>query len=385
MKPTDTIRIQQYKNIFFALLIYATTLVFIPQILAYILISVIGLFYMLTNKLEKKDIFLFLFLLVSILIYYVGASEANTSVSKSANDIVPYTIFIVATIFFSKHLTNDVLKYILFFIILEIGVGMIEYALGKPYLIEPRLSLNGENEFGETIYLYYNRVYGLSAVTSVFAQKIMVGIILLFFLDIKKYRYIILSILIIGLFITFNRTAIIATLFFLTFIYINEIGLKKNILYIALPTLLLIILINIFQEQILIQFFRGRDEIDLSGRDHVFSYFISFFKGNWVWGNYTHKLWVALSEGRIYHAHNSYLQTIANLGLFLTSWLFIYITTFFNKKNILFIAPILIYSIFQYGILWGVSFLDIILFSILFITNSKSIVGRDRNKKIKLI
>ena len=174
--------------------------------------------------------------------------------------------------------------------------------------------------------LCYNKVYGLSAVTSVFAQKVMIGILLLYFLQIKKYKYFFLVALILGLVITFNRTAIVASLFFLgmqAFKNIKHVKWEYKFLMLSLGIGLSVIILN-NTELILSQFFRGKSGVDYSGRDFVFERFISFIEDNLLFGNFVEKVWIEISVGRVYHADNSYLETLASLGLILTIMLAIY-------------------------------------------------------------
>jgi hypothetical protein len=52
-----------------------------------------------------------------------------------------------------------------------------------------------------------------------------------------------------------------------------------------------------------------------------------------------------------------------------------------TKKNAIFVLLIIVYSLFQYGIFWGISLLDIIFFQILFFGYSN--IERKSNMMIK--
>jgi len=367
-----TLKLSQF---LLAFIIYAPTLVIIPQIAVYVLISIIGLVYLFqdlkTRVIEKNDLLLFLIFLISLPIFFLGEDYKTDFVSKSVNDYIPYLFFLITTVFFAKRVNPETLKIILIFIVIESIVGIIEFLIGKPYLISPGLS-RGENSFGETNFLYYDRVYGLSTVVSVFAQKVFTGILLVYFLKIKKYKIPLILTLLFAVLVSFNRTAIVAIVIFYGILFL--ISLKKlnskKILLISLGLTILIFLVYQYFNVILYQFNRGQGDVDLSGREMVFPEFFKFISNHLIYGNYCHKLWIFIN-GAIYHAHNSYLQTFANNGIFLGSLIFVYLFKLLNKNNIRFLFPILMYSTFQYGILWGVSYLDILFFSFIYISRNR--------------
>ena len=356
------------QKIFLAFLIYASTLVLMPQAVIYLIIAVIGftfwLFKMQRLGVGKSDLLYILFIGISFLIYFIGKPFATSASSKSLNDLIPYSIFIIATINFSKFLNKEIIRIIFYIILFETIIGILQYLMGVRYFIEPITS--NSQELGDSDYLYYNKVYGLSTVTSIFALKIFIGILLTHYLCFKgKKRSLFYTILMFGLIVTFNRTAIVASIIFVLIIIFTQIkqgNQKLKILTLFGSIISLIFIYNYF-DVIENQFFRGR-EVDLSGRDKVFPYYIDFIANYPFFGNYFTKLWVEITSGRIYHAHSSYLQTLSNMGLPIGIAIFTYIFSKISKLNYMFIIPMLIYSAFQYGILWGVSFMDIIFFYI---------------------
>lgn len=368
-------------NFLLALLIYSPTLIVLPQSIMYIIISAIGGAFLLVDikkrNLYKQDFILFIFVLLTAIVYFATSPISNVA-SRSANDFIPYTIFLLTTIFFSRHLNDRVMHIILYIICFEILIGIIEYfVLKQAYIVKP--SVTGETEFGESQLLYYNRVYGLSQAVSILAYKVFIGIILVFFLKIKKYKFLIIALLLVGLYITFNRTAIVGSIMFLGIYGISQLQKVKFGYKIILAIFLVILTyyIGANSDAIMNQFLRGK-EGDLSGRDMIFPYFFDFIKNNLLLGNNIHKMWGKVGDS-VYHAHNSYLQSLANLGIIFFILLWIYILSFMKKNNLIFLIPILIYSSFQYGILWGVSFMDIIFFYLLFKSQNKKILSKNEN------
>lgn len=320
------------------------------------------------NKIFKQDIFFLFLILLSVLVFYIANPNENLE-SRSLNEAFPYTLSILSVVFFARKLEKKTLQYLFYFIIFEIVIGVIEYIIGVPYLVQPENL--GETEFGQVDLMYFNRVYGLSPNVSVFALKILCSLIFLFLLNIKKKFYVYLILILLGLFVSFNRTSIICGVLFiglyLMFVY-SRVNLLRKIGFFSLSVIIgMIIFYNL--DLIEYQFFRGKDDVDLSGRDFIFTYFLDFIESNFLLGNAFHKVWLEIG-GVLYHAHNSYLQTFANMGIIFSSLFILYFCTFINKRNIIYLIPILVYSTFQYGILWGISFLDIVFFYLLFNLNN---------------
>ncbi|MBU2018184.1 MAG: O-antigen ligase family protein [Bacteroidetes bacterium] len=66
------------------------------------------------------------------------------------------------------------------------------------------------------------------------------------------------------------------------------------------------------------------------------------------------------------HAHNSFIELLCSNGLIIFMlYLFLYFSLW-RKCNVIAITCILVYSMFQYGIFWGYSFLDVVF--IIFLT-----------------
>ncbi|WP_425918247.1 hypothetical protein [Acinetobacter sp. TSRC1-2] len=352
-----------------SLILFLSTTVFFP---IYIVLTIIPLIFI--RELfftDKKIVFSKLefwgYIIISIaaliIIYlniFFGAVLSNINDSSVLGDF-PYIIFLILAFLIGKFLTLKDLRLIQFFILIEVIIGVLEYIAGTPTFFRNNTTVSELNDSG---ILYQNRVFGFSGNSSNLATKIVylatISIMLLKTSNkISLWEKVILPFILVGLFITFNRTAIISILISIFLLF----GFKiKNLVLIIVP----IIVISILKwESIIEQLTRGRGEVDLSGRDEIFNYFYSFWTENLFFGNLGTKLWWNAS-GSIWHSHNSYLEFLASNGFlvsifFVIGWLFI-----FGRKTII-VLPIIVFSIFQYGFLWGISFYDIVIASIIYI------------------
>ncbi|MDM1086232.1 O-antigen ligase family protein [Myroides odoratimimus] len=364
-----------FKSFLLATLIYVSTIAGFEPSYSYAIIFVIGFGYFFTDTMKKridnKDLILLSFIACSFILFALGlfintSSDFQFIDKERSNDIIPFTIFLLGTIFFSKKIDDSVLKMLLIFIMLETIIALLEFLLGIPYLIKP--STSGETEFGETTLLYYNRVYGLSPNVSLIGQKVMIGIVLLFYLGEKyKIKKIFYLFLFMGLILTFSRSAILAIIVFLIYYFkkrIIKLSPKyKFLLLFSVVSVFFVVFYNI--NFILDQVFRGRSTIDISGRDKIFEIYKDFILEHVFFGNFVEKIYI-YSSGHSYHAHNSYLQTLATLGVFLFLFFGIYLSRIITSRAFIFVLPFLIYSFSQYGLFWGCSMLDIVFYSLIF-------------------
>ncbi|AEA44162.1 O-antigen polymerase [Fluviicola taffensis DSM 16823] len=119
------------------------------------------------------------------------------------------------------------------------------------------------------------------------------------------------------------------------------------------------------------------ESIQSSGRKLIWLNYIQFIEKNPLVGNGSEKLYFTAlnprnNELELMHAHNSFLELFATNGLLLGLMYLLMIGMWWQKKNSPFIITILIYSMMQYGIFWGMSFIDVI-FVFLIISNYNNV------------
>ena len=367
------------KNFLIAILLVLPSYAFVP-LSAYLL-----LIPLLIKKDTKLD-FNFYIILLIVLLCAINQVVNLIVVLRDFKygSLVPYTVFMVISYLFGKNADIRVFYYVLIFISVEVFVGMLQYTMEvKSFFPSISQHITGEAPFGYKGLIYYKRVAGLSPNSSSFAYKICIGILLLYFLKLKGRKlWMYGTIFTIGLVITFTRSVILTVLLFLFLINIpqvkrfaNDLLSKKfKVLYMLFALGLFIVGLTIFAswEELYYQLNRGMEDADLSQRDVVLSHYYQFVKDNPYFGNGSYKLWMNIN-GELFHGHNSFLQTFATNGIFI-GLIFVYLVfRNLNRYNFYYIIPILIFSLFQYVIFWGVSFMDLMFFYFLF-TNKERLL-----------
>lgn len=357
--------------------IFISTIALVPHYV--ILFALIVLVYknyksILYNKFTLKPnlnlIIISLIVLISIINKLLNPIQLNGIMS-----VFPYTILMFTSYIIAKYISKKDIKILVIFIAFEVVVGMLEYILKVNsvfYWEDFFTKYNNDN------LMYFSKVFGLSVNSSVLAVKITIAILLIEYYKLfeKKYRYIIRIILFIGLYITFQRTSIIVVLLFYFMqifkLIINEINpinftmsinkfITRSIL--AFVVILLFVLIIVNKQKILNQFSKGKGKIELSGREEIWPKYISFIKNNILFGNYSNKYYVRYrgnDEGA--HAHNSFLEVFSTHGIFIFILYLLIIIININRNNYLFIGSLVVLSLFQYALFWGISLVDIVLY-----------------------
>lgn len=370
------------KNSFIiAFFIYLSSTEFAPHFLQLIVLPI--LFF--ANKKEFKltgNYSLILFLVYCCIINeIIGLIFLSTTISNYFY-VVPYFIFIYFTIILSRNIKFLVVKWILLFICLEIILGFIQLQLGiKSFTNSVELLNDG--------ILMNQRVSGISGNSSGLAQKTFFALMLFVaFLDkIRFNKYIFFLIIFTGLIITFNRTFIFTSILFILLSYRYKIKFiissrfKRLLIYSSIFGVIIILTYS-YNDLIIKQLLRGRSEITesmsaFSERDMLYRYFFDFIKQNPILGNNSFKLNYTTFDGRVLHAHNSYLQLFANNGIFIGSIFLTFIIRLVNRNNYIYVLPILVSGLLQYSVFWGTSFADVFFYFFIF---SKYKYGRISEK-----
>jgi len=354
-------------------LLYVFTMAYVPH---YFMV-IVGVFLLFYNQsyfisLYKNNDFTFLFIFFFIFICTVNILfHANQGVK------LPYVVLNLVTLAIAYSLKLKDIRVFVYLVVFEVIIGFFELSLG----VSTILPVAEKKYFLEGSMWYNTRVTGLTLSEASYAMKIFIGLVLFErFKNIFKYQHTIRCALLLGVFLSFHRTSIVAAiilegLFIFSFI-LNKINMsekwkvKRNNLYLSVMIIVLIIFLIILSlnniqylyNMLVFQFTRGSGGVELSGRSEIWTFFLLFISDNFIFGNGSVKLY---AEGGM-HAHNSFLQLLANNGIVLSFLYIAWLGININKNNFIYVISILIFSTAQYGVFWGTSVMDITLFLLLF-------------------
>jgi O-antigen ligase len=347
-------------------LLYLDTLAFIPYLFVFVVISyailarrnqIIIVAHQNNHYIAVFAIFLFL-CTINTVIHGVNG--------------VPNMYMQVFTLIAAFSLNRDDAKFFVLLTCIECFVGFYEYY----FEISSILGVAEEFDVEEDL-LYYKRVYGLCTNSSVFSIKILVGLVLLHSIkpfNNSKFHFIFVIILLLGLYVTFNRTIIVSSIiFYISFIFSNIPKEKmKGKMILALTSTMLIlffvfVFVSFFGDSIIHQFSRNEDDSSsmLTGRTYIWASFGQFISENWLFGNGSVHLLVPYNTGPI-HAHNSFIQLLADHGIILASIYFFNILFRVREGKKAVFITFVVASLTQYVLFWGFSVNDVFFFALLF-------------------
>ena len=309
-------------------------------------------------------------------------------------------------------------QWFILLVSVEIIVCMLEYFSGvRSFFPVECPPINPKSDF-----IYDHRVFGLSVNSSVVSYKILAALLLLENQNWKKYSKLILqAFLFLGVIVTFNRALILAVVFMYLLMALYQVWKnKKNIqnsLFALAPLVLFLLVFQSFSKHsILTELNKKNPEtkklslvkvqalgtsttiqscmaafqpnmkegnelnqklpltklllgstkhINTSGRTLIWANFFQFIEEHLWFGNGSDKLYfrekdIVTGEEKLVHAHNSFLELIATHGLLLSALFIGILLVLWRKKNLIFIMTLLFFSLFQYGVFWGISILDVI-------------------------
>lgn len=292
-----------------------------------------------------------------------GGETLNTSGGLIGD--YPYALSMFISYIIAVTIQPKELKIFLYLIMIDVLVGVIEYSAGVSSFWVVDMSFDTKSEM-----LYYKRVCGLDTNSSVFALNMLYGLIITYILK-PKYKLAYLCVLCVGLFISFNRSYLLASLPLLIYFFITLSRNYKFVRYIAVAAVLFFAyyIYQQYWDVLIEQFTRGgasSTTMVLSNRDVIWRDFMNFFYQHPILGNGSSKMW--LSSG--WHAHNSFIWVLASNGAIIALLYYYYTVRYITKYNWLPILCIIVGSLTQSTIYWGLSVADIFLF--ILILNNKS-------------
>lgn len=283
----------------------------------------------------------------------IGNSKLLDSGSSSLSLFIPYLSMLMASFLIGSSMNEKIIRYLVLLTIVECAVVCWQFYTGKTGLWYNSYEINSAH----SDLLYFTRPNGLSFNSSIVAQKVLISVWALFRCIGfgKNVKLIFLLILGVTSVVLFNRTIFIAVILGLL--------VSKELLKRRVKVLLLLISVPIvvyYGSVLFTQILRGADRFELETLDRyrIYREGLSYILENPILGNNSVKYFY-LEGGRHFHLHNSYLELLASNGVVIGGLCLVLL--FLLRRNY-FVLPVIIYSFFQFGVFWGLSFMDIILF-----------------------
>lgn len=406
-------------------LLYLDTLYFAPYVLAFL----ITFWAIVARRGQVKEMALRNLDFIKVFLLFLALCTFNTLAHGFKGIPNMYMqVFMLITAF---ALNRRDAKVFILLSCFECLVGVAEYVAGVSSFVQEDPSY-----FGEEAMLYFKRVNGLSGNSSTLSEKVLISLILLYnekqefvgkkkkrvrlvvrksgmkngiehliFLVRRRKRWLTITIrrngfpsqvkpflygiLLVGLFISFNRTAIITAAVFAAVILFQRFKHRSRALRMVIVVAVMVCVIPVVialwdsvGQLIVMQFSRGDTSSMLTGRPYIWSLFGQFIRENLLLGNGSVHLLVPYYSGMI-HSHNSFMQLLADHGLVLAVIYLVNIILRFNKNNWLCCLPFIVLSLTQYTLFWGYSIGDVFFFAFLcnpvFEKSSRDVLPRKHN------
>jgi hypothetical protein len=328
---------------------------------------------------------------------------------------------------------GKVFRVLILFASIEVLFGIAEYLMNTRSFFHEGVE---SSVITDKSLLYNSRTYGLSSNSSVFAYKVMIGLLLVEFTKLKKvFAWSARIVLLIGVLLSFSRSVVLGLLLFwgLRVLYGIIKGIKKNDVFRTAGfqfNVFVVILSIVFSSALMQQLSRGGHEaetafgpetfleklpptscseihaidykkgvlepsqqgwgdkimmrgenIQSSGRKLIWLNYLNFIEDNLLLGNGSDRLmlrsWQPETQSyKLIHAHNSFLMLIGGNGVLISLLYLLFFVLNFGRKHLIPIIAILFYSLLNFGIFWGFSYLDVV-FLIFLMLNLKDVYDNE--------
>jgi hypothetical protein len=301
---------------------------------------------------EGAGLYLLLYAAVLTIPVFILGKPVVPYVGTSLFGPIPYLTMVVAAVLVGIAFDRRDLVVILGLVYVEIAVGLAEFVLGVNTFFA-----GADRVRWETDLLYFKRVFGMSTNSSVYAFKVLVAFMIVMVLRSewsRKMWFGALGILSIGFVTSFGRTALMAAALGWLAYYAAR---NRKMLLIWIATVITVGFVYsavIFENLTL-----GRSGEEFVGERHeVYAGFLAIITERPLFGNATRKVWLDIGGG-LHHAHNSYLELIASNGIVISGVFLMGFYLLLLRGRVIYALPLLVYSLLQYGLFWGLSFHDV--------------------------
>jgi hypothetical protein len=301
---------------------------------------------------EAAGLYLLLYAAVLTIPVFILGTPAVTNFASTVFGPIPYLTLVVAAVLVGMMFDRRDLVIILGLVYAEIAVGLAEFVLGVNTFFAGVDIVRWETDL-----LYFKRVYGMSTNSSVYAFKVLVAFMIVMVLRSEWSRKLWLSalgILAIGFVTSFGRTALVAAVVG-WLAYHGARNRKVLLVWIATVTFVGYVYSAVIIENLTL----GRSGKEFVGERHeVYAAFLALITERPLFGNATRKVWLEIG-GWLHHAHNSYLELIASNGIVISGVFLMGFYLLLLRGRVIYALPLLVYSLLQYGLFWGLSFHDV--------------------------
>ena len=349
-------------DVLVGLLMYASTLYFASNALLLVPLLMLALRPLpLRHRASLLLVALFSLLALANLALHLQSFDPARHASSLA------VVLVVLVALLAPALPPRALKVFVVATCFEVLVGALEYQLGQVALTAGQGDLANQELSLDSSLLYDLRVFGLSANSSLLAEKIFLSLLLTMAVPgLFIRRWLPLALLGLGLYLSFNRTAIVCTLVFLLLNLRRRHFTPARVLLGALALTVLAAAVALNLEQLIVQFTRGSvDELSHSELSRLYFWAKSLelinespFFGN---GSLTFRV-EDFVTGLPQHTHNSFLMLAATHGLVPAALLLSYVLVNLNRDNWRVVLVVLLFSMAQYFVFWNLSVPDVLLY-----------------------
>jgi len=364
----STVKDQRLLAIATGVLMYLSTTFFFSNALL-ILVLLVLLLFCRPEPVQSRWILLALFALGAIanILTHVVRFDISRHASSFAVVLVPLAVALVPRIPVTALRTHIVLCAF------ETLVGWGEFIAGRTVLFKSQMASAEAQLSVQSNLLYDLRVFGLSTNSSVLAEKILISILLISLgLFTGRRRVLLLLVFAGGLFVTFNRSALLAvTLFILLQAVPWGLRRVRNFITAAAMAGVIAVYLALNLALLQVQFMRGGTELSYSELSRFYFWERGLlllsenpFVGN---GSLTWRIEDPIT-GIPQHAHNSLVMLTVTHGTLLASLVLLYIASNINRRNFTRIAAIFAFSMTQYCIFWNLSLSDLMFYWVLLVS-----------------
>lgn len=265
-----------------------------------------------------------------------------------------------------KSLPKPSVLMILYFAMLEGAVVVAKFIFQTVPVIAGRLSLPESHELQV---VYQERTAGLLPSVAASGFALLVGLMLLELCKKSLDRRIVVLgyvLMISGMLCNFSRAAVLALICFYVLLALR-CGLRAGEGPSRTRRFSALIGVSAFAT-IVVGWMIKCDEARLgtlaSGRLQIFQNAFQFIQDHFLFGNGSWRYVDTVYRSPGVHAHNAFLEFYATHGA-IALLIFAYMARNINRRNIYYLAPLIVFNLFNYSLFYVFSFGDVVLFFLL--------------------